>query len=106
MPQTERCNQPGAFGAIRHRDNRPRPPLASMAMERHAVLEALHSARFQDRAPPAVFATLLDEGRYLLAQTIYRILKAAHGAAIVRRRHAQRPHYRKPVLPATALNQI
>ena len=33
--------------------------------ERRAVLDVLHSERFVDQAPASVYATLLDEGRYL-----------------------------------------
>lgn len=90
------------------RDNtRPRPPLALTCSERQVVLDELHSQRFQDKAPMAVYATLLDEGRYLCsARTMYRILKTAHGAVIERRRHVQRPRYSKPELLATAPNQV
>ena len=45
--------------------SRPRPPLALSQFERQAVLGELHSERFQDKAPLEVYATLLDDGRYL-----------------------------------------
>ena len=44
---------------------RPTPARALSEAERGAVLEVLHSERFVDLAPAEVFATLLDEGRYL-----------------------------------------
>ena len=54
---------------------RSRSPLALSEAERQQVLELLHSERFVDQAPPAVYATLLDEGHYLCSvRTMYRIL--------------------------------
>ena len=41
--------------------------------ERRAVLDVLHEPRFADLAPAEVYATLLDEGRYLCSErTMYR----------------------------------
>ena len=41
------------------------------------MLEELHSERFVDSSPAQVWATLLDEGRYLASErTFYRILGA------------------------------
>ena len=38
-------------------------------------MEVLHSQQFIDKAPAAVWAELLDEGRYLCSiRTMYRIL--------------------------------
>jgi hypothetical protein len=50
----------------RPRKPRPKPARALSAPERDAVLEELHSERFVDRSPAQVWATLLDEGRYLV----------------------------------------
>src|SRR4051794_29975411 len=56
---------------------RPRPARALTAAERAAVLAELRSERFVDCAPAQVWATLLDEGRYLASgRTIYRLLAA------------------------------
>jgi putative transposase len=86
---------------------RPRPPLALSQSERQAVLGELHSERFQDKAPLEVYATLLDDGRYLCSpRTMYRILAAENGGVKERRRQVQRPHYSKPELLATAPNQV
>ena len=85
---------------------RPRSPRSLSEREESAVLEVLHSPRFQDRAVPQVWATLLDEGRYLCSQsTMYRIL---HRNSEVRERRNQlrRPNYAKPELLATAPNQV
>jgi putative transposase len=86
---------------------RPAPPLSLSCEERQAVLDELHSERFQDVAPMEIVATLLDDGRYLCsARTMYRILSAEHGGVKERRRHVQRPQYVKPELLATAPNQV
>jgi putative transposase len=87
--------------------DRPRPPLALTAPERQAVVEVLHSERFQDKAPLQVYATLLDDGQYLCSpRTMYRILTAEHEQVKERRRHVPRTHYSKPELLATAANQV
>lgn len=97
----------------RHIDAEPKPvakrppPLALSPSERQAVIEQLHSERFQDTAPLEVYASLLDEGRYLCSpRTMYRILSAEHNGVKERRGHVQRPHYTKPELLATAPNQV
>jgi putative transposase len=60
---------------------RPRPARALSDAEREAVLAELHSERFVDCSPAQVYATLLDEGRYLASErTMYRLLSAAHGS--------------------------
>jgi len=65
---------------------RPAPPRALSEQEREAVLEVLHSERFVDCAPEQVYATLLDEGRYLASvRTMYRLLAAKHGGVRERR---------------------
>src|SRR6202158_2803144 len=65
--------------------SRPSPARALRPAERETVLAHLHEERFQDRSPAAVYATLLDEGRYHCSiRTMYRLLKghAAPGTAI------------------------
>ena len=85
----------------------PRPqPRALSAAERQAVLDVLHSERFQDQSPAAVYATLLDEGIYLGSiRTFYRIL---HQTGEVRERRAQATHPArvKPELMADAPRQV
>jgi putative transposase len=74
--------------------------------ERQAVLEVLHGDRFVDCPPTEVYASLLDEGRYLCSiRTMYRILA---GAAEVRERRDQlrHPKYKAPELIATGPNQV
>jgi putative transposase len=74
--------------------------------ERNHVLTTLNSKEHVDRAPAAVYTTLLDEGEYLCSvRTMYRILKENEQ---VRERRRQRRHgeYQKPELLATAPNQV
>ena len=74
--------------------------------ERQRVLSVLHEERFQDWAPAAIQATLLDEGNYLCStRTMYRILEEK-GETRERRDHAIHPVYQKPELLATAPNQL
>ena len=73
-------------------------PRALPAHERVAVLAALHEPRFVDLAPAEVYATMLDEGRYLCSErTMYRVLAENHE---VRERRAQlrHPSYAAPEL--------
>lgn len=70
------------------------------------MLDLLHSERFIDRAPEAIVATLLEEGRWLCsARTMYRLLAAA-GEVRERRRQRRHPEYKRPELLATAPNQV
>jgi putative transposase len=47
---------------------RPQPERALSQQERETVLEVLNSERFIDVSPAQVWATLLDEGRYLCSE--------------------------------------
>ena len=88
-------------------DPRPRPasPRALSPPEKEAVVEVLHSRQFIDKAPAAVWAELLDEGRYLCSiRTMYRIL-AERLEVRERRRQRRHPQYSKPELLATGPNQ-
>jgi hypothetical protein len=100
--------------AYRHRSPKPasvprarrRSPRALSNEERARVLAELHSERFGDAAPAAVYATLLDEGTYLASErTMYRIVAANRE---VRELCAQlrHPAYAAPELLATAPNEL
>lgn len=90
----------------RPRKPRPKPARALSAPERDAVLEELHSERFVDCSPAQVWATLLDEGRYLASErTMYRIL-AEQGESRERRDQLVHPAYAKPELLATRPNEL
>lgn len=81
-------------------------PRALGTVERAAVLAALSEERFVDVAPSEVYATLLDEGRYLCSErTMYRVL-AANNAARERRNQLRHPSYAAPELLATRPNQL
>lgn len=87
-------------------EKRPSPPRALSYEERQRVLDVLHSARFADKAPHEVYATLLDEGVYYCSiRTMYRILED-HGEVKERRNQLMHPTYRKPELLATGPNQV
>jgi len=84
----------------------PRSSRALSEAERAETLSVLHSEEFIDRAPAAVCATLLDQGRYLCSpRTMYRLLSAA-GEVRERRNQLTHPHYQAPELLATAPNQV
>jgi putative transposase len=85
---------------------RPAPPRALSEAEREAVLAELHSERFVDCSPAAVWATLLDEGRYLASErTMYRLL-AANGETGERRDQLTHPAYQRPELLAEQPNAV
>jgi putative transposase len=81
-------------------------PRALSAAERAEVLQVLHSARFVDTAPATVYATLLDEGRYLASiSTMYPLLRE-RGETGDRRRHAVHPATVKPEPVAAGPNEV
>lgn len=87
---------------------RPRqPPARSLSeAEREEVLGVLRSERFVDASPAQVWATLLDEGRYLCSErTMYRLL-AEHQEVRERRDQLTHPAYAKPELLAERPNQV
>jgi putative transposase len=91
------------------RPRRPRaiPGRALSEPEREAVLGVLHSERFVDCSPAQVWATLLDEGRYLASErTFYRLLAAQHGGVRERRAQLTHPAYTKPELLAQHPNEL
>jgi putative transposase len=86
---------------------RPTPARALAPEERQMALDVLHSERFCDMAPAAVYHTLLDEeGTYICSvRTMYRILDA-EGEGKERRNQLRHPNYAKPELLATASNEV
>jgi putative transposase len=83
-----------------------RVPRALPPAERQRVLALLHDERFADLPPAEVYATLLDEGKYVCSiRTMYRLL---HAQAEVRerRRQLRHPRYQAPELLATQPNQL
>ena len=81
-------------------------PRALSDEERAQVLAALNEDRFCDLAPAEVYATLLDEGRYLCSErTMYRILDDNRQVR-ERRTQLRHPRYVAPELMATKPNQL
>jgi putative transposase len=86
--------------------SRRRIPRALPPEERPQVLALLHDDRFADLPPAEVYATLLDEGKYVCSiRTMYRILHE-HTEVRERRRQLRHPHYQAPELLATQPNQL
>jgi len=82
------------------------PPRALSSAEREVVLAELRSERFVDSSPAAVWATLLDEGRYLCSErTMYRLL-AGCGEAGECRDQLRHPAYERPELLASRANEV
>ena len=85
---------------------RPKPERSLSDPERQEVLQVLHSERFVDQSPGELYATLLDEGRYLCSvRTMYRVLEL-EGEVRERRDQARHPQYSKPELLATQPNEV
>jgi putative transposase len=111
----EACRMVGVARAswFRHRlPRKPRErtrrisPRAFTEDERQAVLDTLHQERFCDMSVGEVYATLLDEGKYVGSiSTMYRILRRVKETR-ERRRVAVHPPTVKPELVATAPRQV
>ncbi len=107
------CAGLGIARASYYRSQRPTEPVgerihprALSVNEQQAVLGVLNSERFCDQAPGEVYATLLDEGRYLCSErTMYRIL-AAHQQVRERRDQLRHPNYQAPELIASRPNEV
>ena len=85
---------------------RPSPPRKLPQADRADILQVLHEPRFVDQAPQEIYATLLDEGRYLCSiRTMYRLL-AEHNEVKERRNITRHTKYSAPELLATGPNQV
>ena len=110
------CRHMGVPRSSYYRAQRPEPPprrrrrwrrarLISRA-ERAEIRAILNSDRFCDMPPRQIYATLLDEGRYVCHwRTMYRILME-HREVRERRNQLRHPPYKKPELLATGANQL
>src|SRR6266508_72742 len=108
------CAGLGMGRASLYRWQRPNPqplterihPRALSVNERQEVLGVLNSERFWDQAAGEVYATLLDQGRYLCSErTMYRIL-AEHQQVKERRDQIRHPQYQAPELIASGPNEV
>lgn len=97
-----RRQQPKAAAKVR-----PKPARSLTDDQRAQVRQVLNSDRFQDSPPREVYAKLLDDdGKYLCHwRTMYRIL-ADNQEVGERRNQLQHPSVSKPILLATAPNQV
>jgi putative transposase len=117
VPLRRACQALGVSSASLYRSRRtepaPRKPLetpgerrALNAQEKTEVRETLNSERFVDQAPREIYATLMDEGRYLCSvSTLYRILRENQEVR-ERRNQLRHPVFAKPELLATGPNQV
>jgi len=108
------CTALGVPRSSLYRSRKPRQeartskvsPRALSPSEKEVVRQELNSERFQDCAPREVYATLLDEERYLCSwRSMYRILDE-HQEVRERRNQLCHPSYTKPELLATTPNQL
>ena len=82
-------------------DDRPGPLLL-----KRPSLALLHDDRFADLPPAEVYATLLDEGKFVCSiRTMYRILQK-QAEVRERRRQLQHPRSQAPELLASGPNQL
>jgi putative transposase len=81
-------------------------PRALSPLEVNEVVKVLNCDEFVDKAPKAIFNTLLDRGDYHCSvRTMYRIL-SAQGAVAERRQVARNRSFATPELLATEPNQV
>ena len=108
------CAAMGVARATYYRQQKPKPsaakrrspPRALSGEEKQQVLAVLHEPRFMDLAPAEVYATLLDEGRYLASvRTMYRVLEENQEVR-ERRNQLRHPNHPVPQVHATAPNQL
>lgn len=101
-----RAQQPAKPISPRAEPVQAQSPRALSPEEKAQVRDVLNSERFQDQAPREVYATLLDEDRYLCSwRTMYRIL-GEHQEVQERRNQLRHPAYAKPELLATQPNRL
>jgi putative transposase len=95
---------PARIGILSIRRTQSHRALSKSEIEK--VVDVLHEARFVDKSPAQIYASLLDEDTYLCSiSTMYRILRARK--EVRERRHLlSRPNYSRPELLATAPNQV
>jgi len=116
LPIAQACFALGLSRATLYRQTQPAPPASACVRarsprglgkgEQDAVLEVLNSPEFVDQPPPEVYARLLSRGIYLASiRTMYRLL-AARGESSERRAQRAPMSHVKPMLLATAPNQV
>jgi putative transposase len=106
-PRSWYYRQKAAFGQDQEKSgSRPAPKQTLSEAEKAEIRMVLNSERFADESPREVYATLLDEGRYLCHwRTMYRVL-AEHEEVRERRNQRQHPQHAKPQLLASRPNEL
>lgn len=109
------CAAMGVARATFYRRQIPKPveqsvsrcsPRSLSEEERETVLSTLHEDRFADLAPAEVYATLLDEGKFICSiSTMYRVLQENEETR-ERRNQLRHPCYSVPELLATKPNEL
>jgi putative transposase len=86
--------------------DRPTSHRALSLEEKQTILQLMNSERFQDMAPPQIYAALLDDGRYYCSEReMYRIL--TENKQVKERRDQRRhPVYTAPELIAKGPNEV
>lgn len=107
LPRSRVYRYRAAQGEVEKLLPKSKPHPRSLSQEEKVqVRQTLNSERFQDQPPREVYATLLDEGRYLCHwRTMYRILDE-YEEVRERRNQLTHPNYEKPELLATGPNQV
>lgn len=102
------CAAVGVPRSSLYRAEKPRPvivrisPRALSAAERDSVRDTLNSPRYQDLSPREVYATLLDEDKYLCSWRSRDRVLDENGEVRERRDQLRHPNYAKPELLATS----
>jgi putative transposase len=96
-------NRAPVFGP---KERRRSPPRRIPDVERKVILDVLHEPRFVDLAPAEVYATLLEDDRYLCSMRSFHRILAENVESRERRNQLRHPQYKKPELLATAPNQL
>ncbi len=106
LPRSTTTRRASSVPAAATAPARPVPANRLSTVERLEILAVLDEPRFVDLPPIQIYATLLDEGRYLCSiSTMYRIL-AEHAQLVERRRIARHPARVVPELVATEPGQV
>jgi putative transposase len=85
---------------------RPASPRALPEGERRMVLSMLNDDRFAEQPPAQVYATLLDEGKFVCSiSTMYRVLRENRQVR-ERRNQLRHPKHQAPELLATCPNEL
>lgn len=90
---------------VLHRD-RKLPDFAYTNAEKHEILNVMNSDIYMNQTPYEIYASQLDEGKYICSvRTMYRIL-SENDQVKERRKIRMSTNYKKPELLATKSNQI